>query len=151
MFKNHGESLQNGPASLCEVTILAGESAGTTANCITSTNSMFTFRLSSNQIFSIRITLRNAGLSTVSQMNISKWMLWYVMFFIECVLGTHDVQSIGVSSAAPNTVSLSASFSEISAAEGVMFVLLFTEESGSVSFTDSVYLVLERAQSNQFM
>ena len=73
------------------------------------------------------------------------------MFFIECVLGTHDVQSIGVSSAAPNTVSLSASFSEISAAEGVMFVLLFTEESGSVSFTDSVYLVLERAQSNQFM
>ena len=73
------------------------------------------------------------------------------MFFIECVLGTHDVQSIGVSSAAPNTVSLSASFSEISAAEGVMFVLLFTEESGSVSFTDSVYLVLNRAQSNQFM
>ena len=61
--------------------------------------------------------------------------------------GTYDVQSIGVDSPAPNTVTLSAAYIENSPAMGVVFALLFTDDTGSVNFTKSVYLVLNRIES----
>ena len=54
-------------------------------------------------------------------------------------------------SPAPNTVTLSASYIENSPAMGVVFALLFTDDGGSVNFAKSVYLVLDRMESDQFM
>ena len=50
----------------------------------------------------------------------------------------------------PNTVTLSASYVEDSPAMGIMFALLFVDDDGGVNFTNSVYLVLDREESNQF-
>ena len=46
-------------------------------------------------------------------------------------------------SPAPNAVTLNASYLENSPAMGVVFVLLFTDDAGSVNFTKSLYLVLD--------
>ena len=65
--------------------------------------------------------------------------------------GTYDVQSIAVDSPAPNAVTLNASYLENSPAMGVVFVLLFTDNAGRVNFTKSLYLVLDRAESSNFL
>ena len=54
-------------------------------------------------------------------------------------------------SPAPNAVTLNASYLENSPAMGVVFVLLFTDDAGSVNFTKSLYLVLDRAESSTFL
>ena len=46
---------------------------------------------------------------------------------------------------------MSASYIEDSPATGIVFALLFVEDFVGVNFTNSVYLVLDREQSNQFM
>ena len=69
-----------------------------------------------------------------------------------CVyVGSYDVQSIAVDSPAPNAVTLNASYLENSPAMGVVFVLLFTGDAGSVNFTKSLYLVLDRVESSGFI
>ena len=69
-----------------------------------------------------------------------------------CVyVGSYDVQSIAVDSPAPNAVTLNASYLENSPAVGVVFVLLFTDDAGSVNFTKSLYLVLNNMESNGFI
>ena len=65
--------------------------------------------------------------------------------------GSYDVQSIAVDSPAPNAVTLNASYLENSPAMGVVFVLLFTDDAGSVNFTKSLYLVLDRVESSNFL
>ena len=67
-----------------------------------------------------------------------------------CV-GSYDVQSIAVDSSAPNAVTLNASYLENSLAMGVVFVLLFTDDAGSVNFTKSLYLVLDNVESSGFI
>ena len=66
-------------------------------------------------------------------------------------VGSYDVQSIAVGSPAPNAVTLTASYLENSPAMGVVFVLLFADDGGSVNFTKSLYLVLDRAESSNFL
>ena len=69
-----------------------------------------------------------------------------------CVyVGSYDVQSIVVDSPAPNAVTLDASYLKNSPAMGVVFVLLFTDDAGSVNFTKSLYLVLDNVQSSGFI
>ena len=69
-----------------------------------------------------------------------------------CVyVGSYDVQSIAVDSPAPNAVTLNASYLENSPAMGVVFVLLFTDDAGSVNFTKSLYLVLDKVESSGFI
>ena len=69
-----------------------------------------------------------------------------------CVyVGSYDVQSIAVDSPAPNAVTLNANYLENSPAVGVVFVLLFTDDVGSVNFTKSLYLVLDNVQSSRFI
>ena len=60
------------------------------------------------------------------------------------------MQSIAVDSPAPNAVTLNASYLENSPAMGVVFVLLLTDGAGSVNFTRSLYLVLDKAESSNF-
>ena len=66
-------------------------------------------------------------------------------------VGSYDVQIIGVDSSSPNAVTLSASYIENSPAVGAVFALLWTDDAGSVDFANSVYLVLDRVQSDQFV
>ena len=54
-------------------------------------------------------------------------------------------------SPAPNAVTLNACYLENSPAMGVVFVLLFTDDAGSVNFTKSLYLVLNRTESTNFL
>ena len=54
-------------------------------------------------------------------------------------------------SPAPNAVTLSVSYLENSPAMGVVFVLLFTDDAGTVNFTKSLYLVLDKVQSSAFI
>ena len=57
----------------CEVTLLEGGAAGTTTNCMADTNSI-TFTITDlNLILSVDVMLRNARLSTSSEITISKY------------------------------------------------------------------------------
>ena len=137
----------------CEVTLLVGGAAGTTTNCTANTDSTITFPVTDlffNQILSVNVTLRNGRIGTVSQIVISRLLSLPSQTDVKRCTGTYDVQSIGVDSPAPNTVTLSAAYIENSPAMGVVFALLFTDDAGSVNFTKSVYLVLDR-ESDQFM
>ena len=66
-------------------------------------------------------------------------------------VGSYDVQNIGVDSSSPNAVTLSASYIENSPAVGAAFALLRTDDAGNVDFASSVYLVLDRVESDQFV
>ena len=67
-------------------------------------------------------------------------------------VGTHDVDSITVSSTfGPNAVELSATYVDNSPALGALFMLLFNDADGTVDYTQSVYLVLDRNTSSGFL
>ena len=60
----------------CEVTVLVGGAAGTTTNYMANTNPTITFIITDfNLILSVDVTLRNARLSTSSEITISKYQL----------------------------------------------------------------------------
>ena len=136
------------------MTLLVGGAAGTTTNCMANTNPTITFWVMDlNQQFNAIVTLTNAGLDSSSEITLSKSLTPMATFFYPFVYvaGSYDVQSIAVDSPAPNAVTLNASYLENSPAMGVVFVLLFTDDAGSVNFTKSLYLVLDRVESSNFL
>ena len=136
----------------CNVTLLVGGAAGTTTNCMANTNSTITFRVMDlNKQFTASIML-TTGLNTTSGITLSKSIFLSTYYYSDWCVGSYDVQSIAVDSPAPNAVTLNASYLENSPAMGVAFVLLFTDDAGSVNFTKSLYLVLDNvADSSSFI
>ena len=139
----------------CDVTLLVGGAAGATTNCMANTNSTITFWVMDlNQQLTASVILTNAELDTTSEIILSK--LYYILssfriYVLLLCVGSYDVQSIAVDSPAPNAVTLNASYLENSPAMGVVFVLLFTDDAGSVNFTKSLYLVLDNVESSGFI
>ena len=69
-------TFQSHTVCTCEVTLLVGGAAGTTTNCMANTNPTITFTLTDlNLILIVDVMLRNARLSTSSEITISKYQL----------------------------------------------------------------------------
>lgn len=64
--------------------------------------------------------------------------------------GTYDVNGITVeNSSQPNTMELGASFVQDSPSQGVLFVLLWTEDGGGVDYSRSMFLAVRKSMADE--